>query len=146
MRPGTLIPVLVLAALVAPPLADADSHRSGDRGRRTRYERSGRGDDRGNSYRRGDHPGRRGHYRPAYRHHRPVQPRYRGRYRSYYRPYYPAPRYYYGYRPHPGLYYPPWPGPYVYPGPAYGPGPWHRGGVHGHVSIGLPFVGFSLHF
>jgi hypothetical protein len=35
--------------------------------------------------------------------------------------------------------------PHAYPGPVYGPPP-YRGGVHGSVSIGLPFVGFSLHF
>ena len=37
----------------------------------------------------------------------------------------------------------PWPAPYR-PGPVYGP--YYRGGVHGHVSIGLPFIGVSLFF
>ena len=56
------------------------------------------------------------------------------RYRPYYRPYY-------GYRPLPPAHYGPYP-PYGYP---VGP-PLHRGGVHGSVSVGLPFLGVSLHF
>jgi hypothetical protein len=166
MRPGALIPALAFgAALLAPPAAHADQHRSPERGRRSGYERSVRSQgrfERGHSrrsyrrdqprrsYRRG-HPGnKRGDRRPAYRYRRPydrprhpryVRPYHRPRYRSYPRPYYrPYPRpYYHGYYRTYRRY--PAPGP-----PPYGPWPRHRGGVHGHVAIGLPFVGFSLFF
>ena len=150
MRPGTLIPALAFgAALLAPSAAEADRHRSPERGRRPHYERSHRSHgryERGHSrpsyrrapvhrsYKRGRHSYKRGHYRPAPRHHH-----------RYYRPSY-RPHYFYGYRPYPRRYYAPRPVPYGYPGPAYGPWPPYRGGVHGSVSIGLPFIGFSLHF
>jgi hypothetical protein len=148
MRPGALIPALAFgAALLAPPIAEADHHRSPERGRRSGYERSNRGHGRydrgrsGRSYRRG-HSRRsykRGHYRPSRRH----RPSYRPRRPGYYRPW---SRPYYSHRPYPHRYYAPYPAPYGYPGPGYGPYPPYRGGVHGSVSIGLPFIGFSLHF
>ncbi len=155
MRTGALIPALALgAALLALPAAAADHHRAPERGRRSAYEPSGRGHhERGHSRRayRRDHPRpsyRRGHARPVYRHRHPDSyrtrsPRYYRPYsRPYYRPYsqpYYRPRYYGGYWPYPGS--------YSVPGPApYGPWPRYRGGVHGHVSLGLPFIGFSLHF
>lgn len=141
LRLRALVPALALGgALVAPPVAEADGHRRADRGRRYGYERSDRSDHRGRhhrSYRPGHH---RGHHRPHYRryHHGPRH-YYRPHHRRVYRPYWdPRPPY----RPH---YYAPRGFPYAHPGPVYGPPP-YRGGVHGSVSIGLPFVGFSLHF
>ena len=158
MRPGALIPALAFgAALLAPSAAEADRHRSPERGRRPHYERSHRSHgryERGHSrpsyrrapvhrsYKRGRHSYKRGQYRPAPRHHHRY---YRPRHPGYYRPSY-RPHYFYGYRPYPRRYYAPRPVPYGYPGPAYGPWPPYRGGVHGSVSIGLPFIGFSLHF
>jgi hypothetical protein len=166
MRHGALIPALAFgAALVVPPVAEADHNRGPERGRRSGYERSVQGQGRygrgysGRSYGRG-HPGQsyrrshpryeRRHRRPVYRHRRPYdRPRYPRYSRPYYRPYY---------RPHPRPYYRPYPRPYYYgysrphprypvPGPPpYGPWPRYRGGVHGHVAIGLPLIGFSLYF
>jgi hypothetical protein len=143
MRTGALIPALALgAALLAPPLAAADHHRAPENGRRSGYDRSPRSQGRyershsRRAYRR-DFPRdsyRRGHHRPVYRHRRPYY-----RPPRYYRPDYRS--YYYGaYRPYPRPYY------YVPAPPPYGPWPRYRGGVHGHVSLGLPFIGFSLHF
>jgi hypothetical protein len=153
MRPGKLLPALAFgAALLAPPVAEADHHRSPDRGRRSGYERSNRSHGRyerghsGRSYRRGHtrraYRGSRhayGRSRPVYRH----RPSYRPRHPRYYRTW-SSPHHVY--RPLPRRYYAPWPAPYGSPGPVYGPWPRHRGGVHGSVSIGLPFIGFSLHF
>jgi len=162
MRPGVIFPALAFsAALLVPSVAEADRHRSPERGRRSTYERSGRSHGRyerdhsrrsyrgghaRHSYRRGRDSYKRGHYRSAPRYRRPsYRPRHPGYSRPYHRPYYRSP-YYYGSRPYPRQYYAPRPAPYGYPGPAYGPWPPHRGGVHGSVSIGLPFIGFSLHF
>ena len=149
MRPGALIVALAFgAALLVPPIAEADHRRSPERGRRSGYERSNRTHGRyeqrhsRRTYRRG-HSRRsykRGDYRPSRRYHRPS---YRPRYPGYDRPW---SRPYYGHRPYPRRYYAPYPAPYGHPGPAYGPWPPRRGGVHGSVSIGLPFIGFSLHF
>jgi hypothetical protein len=148
MRLGALVPTLALgAALLAPALAEADHHRSSERGR-AGYHRSGRGYgerysprgryDRGHhrSYRHDRGRYYRSHRRPYYRpHHRPY-------YRPYRRPYYYAPRHY---RPAPPVSYAPRPVPYgYYGGPVWGPP--RRGGLHGSVSVGLPFLGFSLYF
>ena len=152
MRPGALIPALAFgAALLAPPVAEAQRHRPPERGRGSHYERSDRGRgryERGRSrpsYRRGHarYSYKRGHYRPSPRYRHSYRPRHPGYARPYYRPYYRSP-YSYGYQPYPRRYS--GPAPYGYPGPAYGPWPPYRGGVHGRVSIGLPFIGFSLHF
>jgi len=151
MRPGAVIPALALgAALLAPSAAQADRHHSPERGRRPGYERSDRSHgryERGHSrrsYRRA--PARHKYTRGLYR----SSPRYRRRYSrprppGYYRPSYRSP-YDYGYRPYRRRYYAPRPAPYGYWGPAYGPWPPYRGGVHGSVAVGLPFIGFSLHF
>jgi hypothetical protein len=136
MRLRALVPALVLGGvLVAPPMAEADGNRRVDRGHRYGYERSDRGGHyRHRSYRRGDHRYYRGH-RPHYRRY-PHRPRHY--HRPHYRPYW-GPR-----RPYRPYYYAPPGYPFV-PGPLYGPPP-YRGGVHGSVSVGLPFVGFSLYF
>jgi hypothetical protein len=152
MRFGALVPTLVLgAALVAPTPAAADHHRSSERGRGG-YQRSDRGHgDRYSprSHRRYDrnrpYSSRRG---PAYRY--TPRPRSRSYYRPYGRPYY-RPYYYgrrYSYPPAPPAYHPvPRPLPYgYYGGPVWAPPPPLRGGVHGGVSVGLPFFGFSLYF
>jgi hypothetical protein len=146
LRLRALVPALLLGgALAAPPAAEADRYRDSDRGRRSGYQRSDR--DRGHyesgrsqrSYRRSPTgPYGRSHRGPRYLpHHRRPAPYYRPYDRRYYRPYR-------GPRPLPRPHYAPWGGPYAYPGPFYAPR--YRGGVHGSVSIGLPFFGFSLHF
>jgi hypothetical protein len=135
MRLVALVPALVLGgALVAPPIAEADGRRRSDPERRYGYERSDRTGQRGRHYR----SYRRGHPHHYRYHHRP-RPYYRPHHRRYRRPYWgPRPPY----RPY---YFAPRGFPYAHPGPLYAPPP-YRGGVHGSVSIGLPFVGFSLHF
>jgi hypothetical protein len=143
MRLGALVPTLVLGvALVAPALAEADHHRSSEHGH-SAYQRSGRGHrySHHGRYQRGRHEGyRRGHHERRY---------YRAPRRPYYRPYHRTYRPYYGrryyYRPVPPVYYAPRPVPYgYYGGPVWAPPP--RRGVHGSVSVGLPFLGFSLYF
>lgn len=168
MKLGTLValaPALALGAvvLVPPPVAEADHHRPSERGRRSGDERSYRGRDGSQpasrhhrGYRKGDARGRhRGHrYAPrgrdaygryphsSYRHsYRPYDPR--GVYRSPPPVVYAPPPGYYA-RP-PGYYAPP-PGYYAPPRSGYAPYRRYRGGVHGGVSIGLPFLGFGLYF
>ena len=157
MKLGTLVAaasILALGAAFGPSPAEADHHRS-DRGRRSGHERSYRGHrEHGHRYERGHHQVHRrgaharplhyrGHYRGRYpRHHyRPYSPR------RYWRPappvvYAPPPRVYAP----PPVYYAPPPRYYAPARPAYAPYPRHGGGVHGSVSVGLPFFGFHLYF
>jgi hypothetical protein len=144
-----MTPALALGAvLLVPSVAAADHHRSSDRGRRSADGRSYRSHDR--SQRQGYDRGHRKHD-SRWRHQR---------YGRYERP--PRYRYRYSYRPHPRrrvfrptppvVYAPPpgyWARPPAYYGPrgrAWVPGRPYRGGVHGSVSVGLPFFGLYVRF